>query len=335
VDKAQQTEAALIREAFAATQPLGLQWKLERPTARGDLRGDVHVRVRFGGRHANYIAEVKRFVQPQHYGAIVHQLAGRNDALLVTTYMNPRLGQKLQRARVQFIDAAGNAYLERPPLFVLIQGQKPKAAERREPKGLAFQPTGLQILFALLCKPELVNEPYRKIGGLAGVAHGTVGWVMPELVRLGIVVELAGRRRLNDGDQLIKRWVDAYVAVLRPKLLLERYRADRLDAFAKIEAARYGLVLGGEPAAARLTGHLRPGTATLYGDKVERRLLIDLRLRLDPDGNVDFRRRFWRFEDEQGLVPPLLIYADLLAIGDERCLETAQIVHEKYLARPR
>ena len=33
------------------------------------------------------------------------------------------------------------------------------------------------------------------------------------------------------------------------------------------------------------------------------------------------------------VVPPALIYADLLATGDDRCRETAGMVYDKYLAK--
>jgi hypothetical protein len=34
------------------------------------------------------------------------------------------------------------------------------------------------------------------------------------------------------------------------------------------------------------------------------------------------------------LTPSLLVYADLLAIGDARCLETAQLLRGELLTRP-
>lgn len=37
--------------------------------------------------------------------------------------------------------------------------------------------------------------------------------------------------------------------------------------------------------------------------------------------------------EEPHLVPTLLVYADLLAIGDARCLETAQLLRGQLLAR--
>jgi hypothetical protein len=83
-----------------------------------------------------------------------------------------------------------------------------------------------------------------------------------------------------------------------------------------------------------LTGHLRPGTATFYGARANRKLMIDQRLRPDANGNVEIMRRFWDFDGKTaGQVPDLLVYADLLAIGDERCLETAREMYDDIVAR--
>jgi hypothetical protein len=52
---------------------------------------------------------------------------------------------------------------------------------------------------------------------------------------------------------------------------------------------------------------------------------------------VEARKPFWgktlRIDGRPDIVPPALIYADLLATGDGRCIETAQMVYEGYLAR--
>jgi hypothetical protein len=78
-----------------------------------------------------------------------------------------------------------------------------------------------------------------------------------------------------------------------------------------------------------MTNYLRPGKATFYGDKVNPKLLIDKRLRPDPNGNVEILKRFWKFEETTpGMVPPILVYADLLATGDARCLEAAEMMYD-------
>jgi len=51
---------------------------------------------------------------------------------------------------------------------------------------------------------------------------------------------------------------------------------------------------GGEFAAAKLTGYLKPGTVTLYADKNRLgELVIANRLKKDPQGNIEILERFW------------------------------------------
>jgi hypothetical protein len=48
------------------------------------------------------------------------------------------------------------------------------------------------------------------------------------------------------------------------------------------------------------------------------------------------RERFWEFENngqDKDLVPPLLVYADLLATTDTRNVETAKLIYDEYLKR--
>ena len=45
---------------------------------------------------------------------------------------------------------------------------------------------------------------------------------------------------------------------------------------------------------------------------------------------------FWEFEypwKNRNIVPPILIYADLLATGDTRNIETADIIYEQEIDR--
>jgi hypothetical protein len=46
-------------------------------------------------------------------------------------------------------------------------------------------------------------------------------------------------------------------------------------------------------------------------------------------------RKFWKFENHGyvDMVHPILVYADLLATGDPRNIETAKIIYEKDIVR--
>lgn len=336
MDKADRPEHHLLEDALKAVEPLGLRFRVLRQEARDAApRADAVVGLRFGGHDLRYAAEVKRGLRPATLGAVIHQLRARPaNPLLVADHVTPPLADALRTEGIEFIDAAGNAFLNRPPLLVFVKGQRPTDQQPIPERRRAFQPTGLQVLFALLARPELVARPYREIAVNAGVAHGTVGWVMAELPALGYVADVGGRRRLINGERLLGQWTEAYARTLRPRLLLGRFRGELEGLDTRAAKWKEDLLLGGELAAARLTRHLRPGTATLYAQAIDPKVVLGLVLRADAEGNVDFRRHFWTFPGEEPrLAPTLLVYADLLAIGDARCLETAQLLRGQLLDR--
>jgi len=195
------------------------------------------------------------------------------------------------------------------------------------------------VLFAFLCEPALVDRPFREIAEKADVAHGTVGEVMAELPHRNYVHDFgatAGGRKLHNVEDLLAKWAEAYARKLKPKLLLGRYAARDVDWWREIDPAKFAMVLGGEPAAAKITRHLKPAVITFYGARAQPRLVVDKALRPDPKGNVEIARRFWRVqtdEEKKGLAPLPLIYADLLATGDPRCIETAGLIRDRYFAR--
>ncbi|MFI5008106.1 MAG: type IV toxin-antitoxin system AbiEi family antitoxin [Solirubrobacterales bacterium] len=337
MDRTRQSEQRLLAHAVRAMEPLGLRFSVLRQGARPVGHSpDAWVGLQFGGRQLRFAAEVKRGLRPATLGAVVQRLrthAGRRK-LLVADHVTPPLADALRGQGVEFIDAAGNAFLNQPPLLVFVKGQRPTGPVATPNHGRAFQATGLQVLFAVLARPELMARPYREIAVAAGVAHGTVGWVMAELPGLGYLAQIGGRRRLINGERLLDQWAEAYARTLRPRLLLGRFRGDMGALLARSVPWPEGLLLGGELAAARLTRHLRPGTATFYAEAIDTKVLLELVLGADAEGNVEFRRRFWNFPGEATrLAPTLLVYADLLAIGDARCLETAQLLRGPLIAR--
>jgi hypothetical protein len=336
MDKRTPPEQRLLTDALEAMARLGLHFKVQKREARQQRaqRVGAVLDLRLGGRQIHYAAEVKRALRPATLGPLVHQLRGRaGRPLLVADHVTPPLADALRTAGVEFIDGAGNAFLHQPPTLVFVKGQRPTGLAAPAERGRAFQATGLQVLFALLARPDLVGRPYREIAVAAGVAHGTVGWVMAELPGLGHVAAVGGRRRLINGELLLDRWTEAYARTLRPRLLLGRFRG-ALETVQVQDRWPQGVLAGAEIAAARLTRHLRPGTATFYAPAIEPKVLLKLALRADAEGNVEFRRRFWDFPaDDPLLTPTLLVYADLLAIGDARCLEAAQLLRGPLLAR--
>jgi len=117
---------------------------------------------------------------------------------------------------------------------------------------------------------------------------------------------------------------------LRPKLLLGRYTAKEREWWNKIVLPD-NAYWGGEVAAAKMTRYLRPEKVTIYAETIPTELLVQGRLKKDPQGEIEIVKNFWGKDvhlGEQDVVPPLLVYADLLATGDARNMETAKMVYE-------
>lgn len=309
---------------------------------------DAWLRVGRGRDRRLYAAAVRRHVTPAALGPILHPLAGANgQPMLIADYVTPPVALRLREKGVAFVDAVGNAWIEQPGLVLWHTGNKPVRMPKAGQAVRVFQPAGLQVLFALLCEPGRVNAPVREIAKMVGVAHGTVGRILDDLRRMGHVVELGRRegargrarqRRLLQRRRLLDLWVEAYAQVLRPRLDPRRYRplnATTPGWWKKATYRELGARLGGEGAAEIVTRYLKPQDITIYADD-RTAFLKKHRLVVDPQGPVILLDRFWHFDHEwefPNVVPPALIYADLLATGDDRCRETAGMVYDKYLAK--
>lgn len=335
-------ETEILKDTLKCLENQGLIAILDReqPTL-GRTRADALVRIGYGKQGDTlYAVEVKRWLTPANLGPVVTRLRDLGTAaMLVTDYATPQVAEKLKELDVPFADTAGNAYLRGPNFLVWLTGRRPHTTHKPPRAGRAWQPTGVKLIFALLCKPDWIALGYRDLAARTGVANGTVGWVMRDLVEQGFLVKTRRRtipRRLHNRRKLLDRWVEVYTGTFRQTTLLKRYRADTPDWWKNFDTVRHDVLLGGEPAAALLTEYLKPGTVTIYTKPANFRFILEHKLREMPDGDVEVRQRFWPFDHEWGhpnLVPPVLIYADLLATGDARCIETAQRVYDGHLAR--
>lgn len=275
--------------------------------------------------------------------ALLPFMKARNDPgrfILVTPQVNDRMAEKFRANGIQFMDEAGNVYVNQPQVYLFVKGNKNLALTKPPMVGRTFKQTGLQVLFLLLCKRDLVNKPYRTIAAEAGVALGMVDRIMQELKDLGFLEETGTRRnrqaRLVRKEALLERWITGFAEQLLPKLIHGRYKGDPgWWNNATLDPAT--ALWGGEVAAEKLTRHLKPQDVMIYVDKQKPNdILLKNKLRKDPFGDVTLLYRFWDpdiIPPNQDMVHPLLVYADLLATGEQRNLETARMIYDKYIVQ--
>ncbi len=272
--------------------------------------------------------------------ALYQRLKNHTRCMMIIQQVTADMADRLRGDDTQFMDTAGNCFINQPPYYVFIKGNKIQGAVKVPVVGRAFKQTGLRVVYALLCNPRLENETYRAIAAKTDVALGMVNWVLNELNELGYLVETGKGRarhiRLLGKEKLLERWITGYAEQLRPKLLIGRYRgADGWwqKAVLNPERAQWG----GEVAAGKLTDYLKPQTITVYVDKDNpEAVLIQNRLKKDPEGDVELLYYFWRQETivpRGDTVHPILVYADLMATGNQRNIETARILYDEHIVQ--
>ncbi len=275
--------------------------------------------------------------------SVIGQLAlnkdSENKPLLVANYVLPASAQELRNFGISFIDTVGNAFFKEPEFYVFISSRAKESEVKSIKPNIIFQQSGLQLIFLLLSKPNSENLPYRMLAERSGISLGSVNEIMAGLTREFYLVTQNEKRLLVRKDELLKRWVQGYSEILRPKIFIGNFgSSDRLfEESRSIETKEMRLKFtksccGGEFAADLLTNYLKPSKFTLF----TKNAFIDsvkLQLRRDPNGKVEVFRRFWKFDEDSTIAPPLLVYADLVASADARNLEAAKIIYDEHLAK--
>ncbi|MCK5165548.1 MAG: hypothetical protein KAQ72_17640, partial [Desulfobacula sp.] len=242
---------------------------------------------------------------------------------------------KLKKNGINFMDTAGNAYINTPPVFIFVKGNKTKSAQAISSKGKAFTRSGLKMIYALLCDEKLLNRPYREIAGISGIALGAVGQVIENLKKLGFVIDMGMRgKNLTNRKVLFDRWCMDYAEKLKPKLLLGRFEGpDEFLKHAHLDPDQGQW--GGEVAAFQLTNYLKPQNTIIYAiEEKLRDIVLRNRLKRSEKGSIEIYKNFWPIDNKQDktIVHPLIVYADLLEINTQRTIETAKVIYEQNIA---
>lgn len=284
--------------------------------------------------------EVKSSVTSQNLYSVIERVSRASvkySTLLVTGYINPNLMDKLKEANVSCVDTVGNAYINHPPVYVFVKGNKADSNAFNEKTGRFFQYSGLKLIYALLQNPSLIKQPYRDIAEKAGISLGSVGWVLSDLAHEGYVHKSASKRKLADKERLLQNWVEHYPKI-KQKHFLGSFTTDDSGWWRNIDIQQYGAIWGGEIAAETLSNYLQAKDGVVFisqnrmGEFVKNARLK--KSKAGDDVQIELIEPFWGVDSKQeddGLAPVLLVYADLINSRDARNLETAQRLYEQYL----
>jgi hypothetical protein len=355
----QPKENRIIPDCLTALRDAGLSARIEPDPS--SAMGEVLV-IERDGDDLQYGIEVRDLsgTAGEYLPAGVSPSTGRKRRLLCSRYIAPQAALKLKEAGVNYVDAAGNAYLTGPGLHVYVAGKKKSGAHAPQTTSRLFQSAGLRLVYLLLKNPRMVSRTYRELSSLAGISLGSVSVLFKELRRQGYLARIRKNEfRLVEERRLFERWSIGYSERLRGKLHIGNYRYAGEDDLAglaarasmpELRAALPGVLIGGELGGALVYPGmlLKPLSSTLHipaGDDEDRHELItrvikNLKIVPDEDGNLVLMHKMTAADAGRevpvngrraALADPILIHAEILhAAGlDERLQALADGIYEQ------
>src|SRR4030095_835884 len=323
----------LIEIAFLKIQeeiPINYQW---REINRNDLIGiDGQLTVRYNNDNKQFKVLIKKNIRNVHLPDL-YALAKLHDNLMIATdYYYPKIYKKLRERDIAYVDTVGNAYIKTDRNLILIEGKKGK--EKYNNIKSLFTATGVKFTYYLLDDENFKYLNYREMAERCGTALGNINKIVNKLTNDHFVIKQNNMLRINNKEELFKKWVDAYGYILKPQLLIGKFRFLQEDAnIWKNIILNNRTVWGGEPAANIITNYLKPAIFTLYTDENKTDFIKNYRLVPNQNGNVEIYNKFWDNNHNtvfytQRIAPYLITYADLVNTGDTRNIETAQMIYD-------
>jgi len=259
--------------------------------------------------------------------------------LLLAPYVGAPLGDRLADARVNFIDHEGNCHIRIGDQYVARVQRKSRARRTARDKGV--RAPGYQVLFTLLAEQNLLHESVRAIAERADVSRQAVSDMLLRFVeeqwatRRGRTYEWVPHRRRHALDA----WLSGYATTLRPHLRTGSFRTPMVEPAAledwlETRLAGIDFRYGGTAAAERLHSHYRGHQTVLHLTGPAEPVVRALEAIPDERGPLvllgvpslaafDVRR--------EPVVHPLLVYTELIVGTDDRAVEAAQMIRERYL----
>jgi hypothetical protein len=282
-----------------------------------------------------FFVEFKKEVREYQLQKLFQVAEENKPFMIIAENLFPKIKNALTEQGIAFIEANGNMNIETETMLLRIEG-RPKKNILHEKQGRAFTKTGLKVVFLFLNNKADINDTHREIAKRAGVAHGNINYILEGLLEEGYALPLNNKElKLTNKEQLLQKWITAYTEKLKPAIKTGNFRFNNPNDFLtwkSVELAEDITQWGGEPAGNIYTEFIQPEYLTLYTLETRSDLLKRYRLLPDPEGNVIVYVKFWNLIDpDVNVVPPIIAYADLLATGKKRCIETAQKIYEQHI----
>ncbi len=309
-------------------------WKATHDTTAIDGRLEFRLT---NGNEAFYV-EVKKQLRNHNLPGIMDQAKLHQPLMVIAVEIFPKLKEALRKENIAYLDLAGNIYLHTPKHYIWIEGNKNAQITDKE-RNRAFNKTGLKVILHLLENKNAINYQYRRIAEEAGVALGNITTIVEGLREANFILQVNNREmKLQNKKELLNRWITGYEEILKPANFIGAFRfrhEENIENWHTLPLTPGHTAWGGEPAGEFLTTYLNPAQLTVYTNERNKLMRDWILIPQETTGNahVIMYDKFWK-TDEPGhnnIAPFTVVYADLLMTGDPRCIETAEMIYDKFL----
>ena len=264
-----------------------------------------------------------------------NSIINNKNTLFVGEYIAKDVADSLIENKINYLDVAGNCYINTKDLKIIIEGRKhikPKNVNQAR----VFQEAGLKLILLLITNKESLDFSYRVLADQSNIALGSVSQIMKELENNNYILKSKEKRILKNIDELIERWFIAYNETLKPRLFRKAYKAINIEQLrlSVNNNKNNNIFFGGEPAAEKITNYLKPLEYTIYSNEELTNLGKELKLIPDNNGNVKIYNTCWLeslSKINSNLAPSLVVYADLMGTNNSRNIEAAKMILENEL----
>jgi hypothetical protein len=270
-----------------------------------------------------------------------YKQSSRRPLLLLTRYVPGPSAEALIENGVNFVDRAGNMHLVLGSNYARTVIGKKESSIARSAK--TFTPAAIQLVFTFAAYEQAKGWSVRDLAKASGVSKSNVAKIRRQLAEKGVLEETRGAFKIRDIKYLEQELLRGYGEVLRPKLLINRFRAAESSTETVIERIARSLddmsirwSLTGGPAAHELQRFYRGNEIPLFVNTFSDTMMRHLRLLPDAQGPITLLRSFgmvpyWKEVGGKTLAHPWLIYAELMHSPDPRAHEAAEELKGKFL----
>jgi hypothetical protein len=275
------------------------------------------------------VGEVKSYVNNANFNQMLFRLqeirqTSKLPIMLIVGDISPQNLMKFAEEGFNVLDHAGNCYINIPPLYILITGQK--LVKPKETVKKVFNDSAIKLIFYFLLDKSNIAKPYRKIVEETGFSIGTVKNVIEKMTLRHHIIKTSKGRVLMDWRKLLDDWQVAYNQTLKPKLFLNKMtlvKPERIKNWKDTKLPQ-DACWGGESGANLTDGYLIPEIHTIYTGGDSNEIIRTSRILPSSEGEILVYKKFWTGIEENHIAPKILIYADLMGTANSRCLDAAK-----------